>query len=589
MLFVAEKHPFRLAAFAGVLLAFSFPPIPLAFVALGALVPLIWLLINIQEQPTEPVWVSYLRAGRQTVWNIIIFTWLRKKATIAPKTVKSFSALSQLFLYSYTSFFIWNLLCCYWLILTALSAPDLTEAIISALAGLAAVVLNPLVMTIPILVWGFLRKFITNQLLSLWLLLPFWLTFEYLHFRWDLTWPWLTLGNAFAPFPYYVQYYEFTGVLGGSALIWISNLLIVQFMVFFDTYSSRKIFIRATILLTLWLIPFISNFWILDENRDVFKSNGYLNVRVIQPNIDPYQKFQVLTPEQQIARLCSLTTLHSLSDIDLVVWPETAIPEGILRDQFATIPLLAPVRKIIEENPHISLATGLVEYHIFRPKGTPPASARPYSNDLFFELYNSVAIMNGQGDEFTYQKAKLVPLIERMPFLESLNFLKKFHIDLGGNFGNCGYPDSLFCLKTFTGVPVAFWICYESVFGDHTRKFAQKGAQLACIITNDGWWKQSSGYIQHRYHSTLRSIEIRRCIARSANTGTSLFTDNQGNITQMSQYDTPAVLDNKLLLYQAQTVYTQIGDWIGVLASGITLLSAISILGYQLIKPSKKT
>ena len=590
MLFIVEKHPFRLAVLTGVLLALSVPPVPLAFFSLGAFVPLLWVLLNIQKPIVEPKLWRTFRLIRQNFFKIITLAGLRKKNLPAqPDKLRYISVTTQLFFYSYFSFFIWNLIGCYWLVLTALSAKNFSEGIISALAGVAAVILNPLVMTIPILIWGLVRRFIRNQILALWFLLPLWICFEYLHFRWDLTWPWLTLGNMFSMFPDYVQYYEFTGVLGGSTLIWISNLLIVQFMLAFDAYTSRQIYFRVASLLILWLLPFLLNIWILNDNRDVFKPNGYLNVRVVQPNIDPYQKFQVLTSEQQIERLCSLTTLHSLADIDLVVWPETAIPEGILREQFMTTPLLAPVRKIIEQNPHISLVTGFVEYHIFRPQGTPPVSARPYSNNLYLELYNSAGILNGRGNVFTYQKAKLVPLVERMPFLEFFTFLKTYHIDLGGNFGNCGYPDSLFCLRTFTGIPVAFWICYESVFGDHARKFAQNDAQLACIITNDGWWKQSSGYIQHRHHSSLRAIETRRCIARSANTGTSLFTNNRGDISQMTSYDSQAVIDSKLMLYQTKTFYTRTGDWLGILATSLCVLGLVSTVLFHLLIPKKST
>tara|TARA_B110000008_G_scaffold98681_1_gene101444 strand:- start:128 stop:421 length:294 start_codon:yes stop_codon:yes gene_type:complete len=61
-----------------------------------------------------------------------------------------------------------------------------------------------------------------------------WISIEYLHLNWDLSWPWLTLGNAFANVPDVVQWYEFTGFLGGSLWVLFINVLL------FSGYISAK-------------------------------------------------------------------------------------------------------------------------------------------------------------------------------------------------------------------------------------------------------------------------------------------------------------------------------------------------------------
>jgi apolipoprotein N-acyltransferase len=82
-------------------------------------------------------------------------------------------------------------------------------------------------------------------------LITFWIAFEFLHYNWELTWPWLTLGNGFAAKPQWNQWYEYTGVFGGSLWILVSNIAlyssaeknhgrkkVFKTCVFFTTYFS---------------------------------------------------------------------------------------------------------------------------------------------------------------------------------------------------------------------------------------------------------------------------------------------------------------------------------------------------------------
>src|SRR5574343_444659 len=66
-------------------------------------------------------------------------------------------------------------------------------------------------------------------------------------------------------------------------------------------------------------------------------------------------------------------------------------------------------------------------------------------------------------------------------------------------------------------------VCYESVYGDFMAKYIRSGAEVICIITNDGWWGNTPGHRQHLAYAKLRAIETRKQIIRSANTGISCF------------------------------------------------------------------
>ncbi|MEZ4999260.1 MAG: nitrilase-related carbon-nitrogen hydrolase [Bacteroidales bacterium] len=93
-----------------------------------------------------------------------------------------------------------------------------------------------------------------------------------------------------------------------------------------------------------------------------------------------------------------------------------------------------------------------------------------------------------------------------------------------------------------TATTIAPVICYESVFGRFITDFTRQGAELICIITNDGWWRNTSGYRQHLAFASLRAIENRRWVARCANTGISCFIDERGKIVEKTGWWEEAIL-----------------------------------------------
>ena len=116
-------------------------------------------------------------------------------------------------------------------------------------------------------------------------------------------------------------------------------------------------------------------------------------------------------------------------------------------------------------------------------------------------------------------------------------WLSVFVIDLGGSAGGLGsQPErTVFQVAEVPALRVAPVICYESVYGDFVGEYVANGATLIGIITNDGWWSDSPGHSQHLQYATLRAIETRRDVARSANTGISAFINQKGEITQQTR------------------------------------------------------
>ncbi len=571
----------------GVMLVLSFPPFPFSFLAYFAFVPLLLVMDHTPERVFEDRFWGFFKAGLINFWRILTLqilwrfrgkNWLYKRRTI--------TRYEQIFRYAYTAFIIWNLGCCYWMMLTALGVSTTSEAIEALTAAILANTLNPFLMAIPIYLFARLRSTSRSFLMSL-SFMVFWLAFEWMHFHWELSWSWLTLGHSQTFYPDWIQYTEYTGTLGISAHILLVNILIYQGVRALVAKHRPLIVLCFGGMAALLIAPFALNTVILNPERPVFQASGTLNVRLLQPNIDPYDKFGGMTAKEQVSRFVELLESPGLDSIDLAMLPETAIPRAIWNHELRSDALLQPLWAVLLREEKLSLLTGLTEVQRLDPATDKiPNSARFNQRyGFYYDYYNAAALLRNGAEPQTFQKGKLVPLVERMPYLEYLAFLKNFSIDLGGSFGNYGKPPTMHPMEVKEGADIASLVCYESEYGDYIRPLIQKGADLITVVTNDGWWNfsnkegqrsGSSGHIQHAHLSVLRAIETRREVARSANTGISLFIDNRGHILQPTEYWVPTFTDRTCKLYSTETFYVRHGDYLG----WISVILSLVVMGY---------
>ncbi|MEM7036817.1 MAG: apolipoprotein N-acyltransferase [Bacteroidota bacterium] len=581
----------------GCLLAASFPPSPLNFLIYIAFVPL-FILCELETVPGRvpedkifrPFKSFFVVAFRLLTFQ---FLWrpLRKGRAVFTYRRATISGNAQLFRYTYAIFLVWNALCCYWLMMTAFGATDFGEALIHATAGILAIMLNPVLMVVPFQFLSRVRH-VFHPVLASGCLVIFWLAFEYLHFNWDLSWSWLTLGHTMSAFPDYIQYAEFTGVLGISLHILVGNLLIYQFYRF-KTHVGKFNLLRGSVMIGWFALPLLLNLFLLNPDRPVFQSTGQYTVRVVQPNVDPYKKYNYYTAEEQVNLIAELIQSRPLDSIDLVILPETAIPRPTERNEMIHGRLLEPLWEIVDSF-GVDILTGVEEYQIFRNKDSLPVSATPgYAyvagarKAVYFDYYNAAVLLRGDRQLQSHRKGKLIPMVERTPFLEAISGFRAFKIDVGTGHGSYGLPDSIFPLESQDGLKIGAMICYESEYGDYVRAHPAKGAEMLAVLTNDGWWQQSSGYVQHAALSVLRALESRRELARAANSGTSLFVDHLGRVSQSTAFGTTAVIDQTLHRHTGTTFYTRHGDWIGRIALWLTLFASIAaiVVNYRRKKP----
>lgn len=472
----------------------------------------------------------------------------------------------KLFVHALISFVIYNLGTTWWVIYASLEG------------ALMAFIANSLLMAVVFLLFHFTKRNVGRKEGYLSLII-YWVAFEYFHYNWESSWPWLTLGNVFSIRPSWVQWYEVSGVLGGS--IWILTINLILFRIAQNLLVKKETFRIQTPLFYvagfLFIVPLtfsLIRFYSYQEVKDP------LNVTAIQPNIDPYnEKFQT-DVFGQLDKLLILGRSKITENTDLVVAPETAISLSFDEDKMETpLSFARAIKEYFNTRKQYyagkPIVIGASTHRYFDYKNS--VASHPISSNEFIENYNtSVLIDSG---EFTFiHKSKLVPGVEKIPFASTFPFLEELSIDLGGTTGTLGIEEEpkVFKSKDLVIAPV---VCYESVFGEFISQQCRKGAEVICIITNDGWWHDTPGYKQHASFASLRAIENRRSIVRAANTGISCFVDQKGIISQATEWWVPAVISGKVNKNSELSFYSKFGDFQGrslsFLAVMLILLSLV--------------
>jgi apolipoprotein N-acyltransferase len=472
---------------------------------------------------------------------------------------------SSVFFYAYTAFFVWNALTTWWIYYS------------TTFGVIMAVVFNSLFMAIVFHLYHLVRRTVFKSKGAFNVLIFFWITFEFLHLDWDLTWSWLNLGNGFAAYPRYVQWYEFTGVFGGDIWILFANILMYKFLLnTFGLYKSRSNSLLFSVsFVLLIIIPTAISHYMYYSYQE--KSDPY-NCVVVQPNIDPYnEKFESMTETQQLDKMLNLAKQKLNNKTDFLIFPETALPSGIDENEINQNPDVDSLKILIRKYPHLKIIIGVSSFKVFA-KGEKLSATARYSKlgDYYYDVCNTAMYLDSTGIPQLYHKSKLVPGVEMMPFPRLLKPLEKFAINLGGMSGSNATQKerSVFGPKD-NSIKVAPVICYESIYGDFITGYIRNGANFIFIITNDGWWENSAGHRQHFQYARLRAIENRRSIARSANTGISGFINQRGDVFQPTKYWTPDVLEFSINANSYKTFYSRFGDYIGIICFYLTIIMLI--------------
>ena len=482
----------------------------------------------------------------------------------------------RIWIYHYSAFVLWNAITTFWVCNATIGG------------GIFAVLANSLQMSLVFGLFRLSKKKFSGSLPYIFLAAA-WIAWERFYFDAEISWPWLVLGNSFARTTWAIQWYEITGALGGSLWIWASNLGLFGLLASLSDGSffcwNRKAQAASLIgYAAILILPFIASACIGKEYRDSIDEGEKLPVVIVQPNIDPYNKFQAMTQDQQNAILeghiesaLKGREADSTAGPLLVVAPET-FTNDIICGEYDRSRTWRRFTSFLKDYPSVNMLFGATSYDYFESASKPSHTARQLRDGRWVESHNSALMTDGTSRTEIFHKSKLVVAVEMTPYPA---IFCKIDDMLGGVMGRCvGQEEiSLLNVKSADGqsIPIGCAVCYESVYGEYYTGYVRKGARAMAIITNDAWWGDTPGYKQHLSYASLRAIETRRAIARCANTGISAIISPSGEITQPTPWWEPAVIKGEIPLRDDITFYVAHGDITGRLCSFVFILLLLAL------------
>ncbi len=348
---------------------------------------------------------------------------------------------------------------------------------------------------------------------------------------WVLTgFPWLWAGYSQTQGPLS----ELGSVIGALGLSYVIALLCGSVVLVLYKRFASAIIILSLVLISTYLAPKIS---------DITPRNETVKVALVQGNIAQSMKWE---PDALWPTLLKYMDLSRPNfDADIIIWPEAAIPapESMVAD------FLHNTDKVANLN-NSAIITGIISMQ----KNDFYNSLIVLGNANHPEQSEGDYVGNGIND---YKKHHLLPVGEFVPFETILRPLAPFF----------NLPMSSFARGTYEqknlnalGYQVAPALCYEIVFPEQLRANVNKDTDFLLTVSNDAWFGDSIGPLQHMEIAQMRAIELGRPLVRATNNGVTAVVDIKGRITHQLPQFKAGVLVADVPLFDGETWFKRIGQ-----------------------------
>ncbi|MEM8487903.1 MAG: apolipoprotein N-acyltransferase [Bacteroidota bacterium] len=418
----------------------------------------------------------------------------------------------------------------------------------TAFASLSGVLLLPMSMALPFAAGNFVQKK-AGYLAGAVACCAFFLTVESFWTHGPLAMPGTLLGHSLAHAPYIRQMADVSGVAGLSLWVLTFNFIYTGLWLAKNKRIRKKLLLCAIVLLFFPLLYGLIRLNTLPQHHTTTR------VALVQPAV-PSILWTDEYDGSRITQLIQLTdSLHQTAmPPALVIWPETALP------------LVADNSN--QHHQHLSAWLQTKELPLLAGAILPaPDATGPTA-------FTNSAVLHRDSTRIRYNKNKLVPFAERVPFENLTRKLGQFRVDAGGVAGyQPGHSQNTMAMPDAN---LGVLICFESLFGGYTRKYIKEGADFLVALSNIGWWGSRFAPAQYLAFSTLRAIETRRALAINTVSGPGLVVDQTGDTIANTTWMQRTVVDVDIPHYRTTSVYATFGDWLSILA----LLISIGLVCY---------
>jgi apolipoprotein N-acyltransferase len=374
-----------------------------------------------------------------------------------------------------------------------------------------------------------------------------WTAIEILRGFGELGFPWGTLGYVMVSFLPALQIAAVAGISGVTFWIAAANGLALPLL----RRDGRTRVAVSTFVLVAALPPALGALRMREAPLP-----RTVRVALVQPNVPNDEKWAPERRAEIFERMARLSRDGVARGAELVIWPETAAPCYLLKDRE-----WRPWMESLAAELRTPFFVGVPDYQIVTEGSEKRVT---YTNTgAFFDRAGRLA---GRMD-----KIRLVPFGERIPFSQWVPYLA--HLD----FGEADFlPGKGPVVFDADGFRFGNLVCFEAIFSDLVRDYANAGADLLVNITNDSWFGAGSGAKQHENMAVARCVETGCGMARCANSGISTGVDACGRTFGETPLfvETLAVVD--VPLRRGRTPFDRVGDWVAALSVAGSILAALA-------------
>ncbi len=349
--------------------------------------------------------------------------------------------------------------------------------------------------------------------------------------------PWMDIGYGLWSEPRLLQAADLVGHHGYTFLIVLLNLSL------FVLFQKRIPIVHRTSAALVPILLCLAIGWYGEmrwkQVEELIEQGEKATVGVVQGNVEQTRKW---SPEERLRTVGDYVrlseTLTQVVQPQLIVWPETALPFYPNRAEY-----MEPVLDFANRS-GVMLLTGAPWFKI--EENTSRRQISYFNGALLVEP--------AAGFAFGYYKSHLVPYGEYVPLKKYMPFIAPL-VEAAGDFSPGTIEEPLRAGPIAAGI----LICFESIFPDLSRAWVNVGANLLVNLTNDAWYGKSSAPYQSWAMTVYRSVETRRALVRSANTGISGFLDPLGRVGSRSGLFVEWAQKHEVALLETRTLFVRGG------------------------------